>query len=296
METARKTDELIAQQEAAFAAGIKVVAEERPKARIALPQDKIGLVVGPKGANINRIKEMTGVERIDTQGGFCTLEGDEEAVAKASKAVNDLINKGYTEIQFDDFSEQFVTTVASNFPELIGPKGSIVRGIKEACGVEIQFPPTEPKGVGKGQPEKKVKIAVAGPKEGVNSAVAAMKEILAVHHSEITHPGEIHQEVAIKPWAFSYIIGTKGSELRHIQSNFKVRVFIPRGNDEDPVLVVGIQQNVDRAVKYIEKVVDAAENRPTGPNRGGDGYTGDDGWEQDEDHEPWMDHYLYKRK
>merc|ERR1711988_1933311 len=141
----------------------------------------------------------------------------------------------------------------------------------------------------------KAKIAIAGNKNQVNEAKAVMTEILAVHHSELTHPGEIHEEVQIPPMYYSYIIGPKGSELKHIQSNFKVRVFIPRGDEEQPVLVVGLANNVERAVKYIEKTCENAANRPTG-GRGQD----TDGSYMDYDDEgpmeDWMQQYMYKRK
>lgn len=213
---------------------------------------------------------------------------------QASQAIKDLISKGYCALQFDDFSEQSVQAFSSQFAELIGPKGAIVRSIKEACGVEIQFPPSEPKGTGKGKEQRKLKISIAGAKDKVEEAKAAMNQILSVHHSEITHPGFVHKEVLVKPWCYAFIIGPKGSELKHIQQNYKVSVYIPRNDKEDePVLVVGLPDNVERAAKYIEKAEEKAQ-QPRGPNRGGDGYTGDD--YVDEDHEPWMDQYLYKRK
>merc|ERR1719420_2102626 len=103
-----------------------------------------------------------------------------------------------------------------------------------------------------------------------------MTEILAVHHSELTHPGEIHEEVHVKAQFYAFIIGARGSELKHIQSNYKVRVFIPRGEQEAPVLVVGIEENVERAIKHIEKTCDTAETRTGGT--GGRGEDGEADW------------------
>lgn len=299
-ETARKTDLLIAQQESDLHSKkkIDIVTEELPNVKIPLPQNRIGVIVGPGGANITLLKEKTLVTRIDTGGGFCTIVGlEKEQVDECAKAVKDLIEKGYSELQYEDFSEQHISAVPSSFAELIGPKGSIVKCIKENLAVEIQFPPTEPKGVGKGQPEKKLKIAIAGSKANVAEAKSVMAEILAVHHSELTHPGEIHEEVMVKPQHYAFIIGSRGSELKHIQSNFKVRVFIPRGEDEEaPVLVVGQETNVERAIKYIEKVTEGAELRPSGGGRGSNGEEDYDGGYDDDEYEPWMAGYMYKRK
>lgn len=268
---------------------------EVPKERIPLPKEKIGLVVGPKGAMINLLKEKTGVTNIDTQGGIAVISGPQEAVTKCAKQIKDLVTKGYCELQFEDFSEQFLQAVPSQFHELIGVKGAIVRQLKESLGVEVQFPEQPPKGMGKGQPEKKLKIAIAGPKEKVTEAKAIMTEILTHHHSELTHPGEVHEECMVESWLYAFVIGPKGSELKHIQQNFKVRVFIPRGTEEKPILVVGLPQNVQRAVKYIQKVAEEAKHRPTGSGgRTDQGYGDMDAVE--DDYEPWMDEFMYKRR
>jgi hypothetical protein len=270
-------------------------AAEVPKERIALPKEKIGLVVGPKGAMINMLKEKTGVTNIDTQGGVAVISGPQEAVAKCAKQIKDLITKGYCELQFEDFSEQFLQAVPSQFHELIGAKGAVVRQLKEQLGVEVQFPDQPPKGMGKGQAEKKLKIAIAGPKDKVTEAKAVMTEILTHHHSELTHPGEVHEECEVESWLYAFIIGPKGSELKHIQQNFKVRVFIPRGTEEQPILVVGLPQSVQRACKYIQKIAEEAKHRPTGSGGRGDQGYGDMDVVED-DYEPWMDEFMYKRR
>jgi len=151
--------------------------------------------------------------------------------------------------------------------------------------------------MGKGQPEKKLKIAIAGPKAEVLQAKAVMTEILAVHHSELTHPDEIHKEVDVKQQHYAFIIGARGSELKHIQSNYKVRVYIPRGEEEAQVLVVGQEDAVDRAIKYIEKTCETAESRIGGGGTGGRGADGEGNWEgyEDEEYEPWMASYIIKR-
>jgi len=305
-ETLRRTEQVIADQELDAKQRAKrkqeglpevPVDEQLPRKKIPLPREKTGIIVGPGGQTIALLKEKTGASRIDTAGGVCLIEAlEQESVDACAKAVQDLINKGYSELQYEDFSEQFVSTVPSNFAELIGPKGAIVRKIKEELGVEIQFPPSPPKGQGKGVPEKKLKIAIAGDKANVIAAKDVMNEILTVHHSELTHPDEIHREVDVKPQHYAFIIGSRGSELKHIQSNYKVKVYIPRGEEEAPVLVVGLDSNVDRAIKHIEKTCETAANRVTGVAGRGDGEGGDDWWDNDDEWEPWMADYVIRRR
>merc|ERR1739849_33250 len=55
-----------------------------------------------------------------------------------------------------------------------------------------------------------------------------INSIVDYGHHEITHPGFVHTEVEVEEWKYKYLIGTKGSEMRHIQNSFHVKVNIPR--------------------------------------------------------------------
>merc|ERR1712166_734616 len=104
------------------------------------------------------------------------------------------------------------------------------------------------------------KIGIAGTKEQVIKAKAVIKQIVKFHYSELTHPGMGHEEVVVPNDYLSYVIGPRGSEMRHIQSNFHVDVHIPRAGDElENVLVVGMPADVKRAKAYILKVMDRAD-------------------------------------
>eukprot|EP00971_Amphidinium_carterae_P298716 5934726-Amphidinium_carterae.1 len=100
-------------------------------AQVKIPESKIGRVIGPKGANIKLITEKTGINRIDTTGELVTITGPKEAVAMAENAINELIEKGYMSLAFDDFTESFVNVHPSGFPDLIGKKGAVIREIKD---------------------------------------------------------------------------------------------------------------------------------------------------------------------
>merc|ERR1712203_5232 len=107
---------------------------------------------------------------------------------------------------------------------------------------------------------------IAGASDNVEKAKAVITDIVYYKHHPITHEGMVHEEMEIEEWLWKFIIGPKGSELRHIQNSFKVSVNIPRDNYKDTgsnpnVLVVGEQQNVERAKKHIEKVLNAEHNQ-----------------------------------
>lgn len=64
---------------------------------------------------------------------------------------------------------------------------------------------------------------------------------------------------------FSFIIGKAGSEMRHIQKNWDVKVYIPREHSANQsVVVVGQKKDCDAARKYMEKqIADAGEKKNT---------------------------------
>jgi hypothetical protein len=67
-----------------------------------------------------------------------------------------------------------------------------------------------------------VKITVAGNKDKVVIAKALILELTTYYHTTVTHPGHIHVEMDVPSALFNYIIGARGSEIKHIQGNFKV--------------------------------------------------------------------------
>jgi len=257
---------------------------------IRVPENKIGVVIGPKGAMIKLIQEKTGT-KIDTAGEDFTISGSGEGVATAYGAINDLILKGYTPLSYEDFAENFVMVPGCNFPDLIGKKGVIVQTIKSELGVEVTFPPTSGT---KGQDMKKYKVTIAGKKEGVEKCKEVINDIVCYGHHEITHPGEGHEEVEVPEWCYAAIIGKKGCELRHLQNSYKVRCIIPReGSAIQNVVLVGETHQLPRARAYIEKAVYNFQNQVKGRDRSDGG--AEDPWGDEEPVEDWMKQYMYKR-
>jgi len=271
-------------------------AEEKQKesnqstATIKVPEAKIGIVIGPKGSKIKLIQEKTGVTRIDTSGEVFTIMGEPAAVASAEKAIKELIEKGYCAMAFDNFKEEQVAVHPGCFPDLIGKQGAVIKAMKSELGVEVGMPET-PKTPPAG---KKYKVTIAGKTENVEKAKEVIDHIVAYGYHEITHPGFSHEEVEVPGWAYSFLIGKAGSELRHIQNNYKVKVNIPREHSVcQEVVVVGEKHDVDRAKAYIEKLLWNAENQSKGRSKA-DGAI--DTWGDDkEEEEDWMKAYLYKR-
>lgn len=276
----------------AAAADPETPAEPDPNVTVAMqvPSDKIGRIIGPKGANIELIKSKTNVKTVDTQGGQVTIVGLPEDVAKAEAAVKELMAKGYMSLSFENFTEAEVSVPQGSLPNIIGSRGSVIQAIKKECQVEIDIPQV-PKDAPK---QQKVKVQIAGGSEGVERAKDCIASIGAHGYHEITHPGYSHAEMDVEEWKYRFIIGKGGSEMRHIQNSYKVNVTIPREDSENKkVVVVGESDDVSRAVRYIERQLESAEQPRQREEKVEK--TEDDYVAQPEE-EAWMSQYMYKRR
>eukprot|EP00812_Abedinium_dasypus_P012798 NODE_6305_length_516_cov_66.143167.p3 GENE.NODE_6305_length_516_cov_66.143167~~NODE_6305_length_516_cov_66.143167.p3 ORF type:complete len:107 (+),score=49.84 NODE_6305_length_516_cov_66.143167:3-323(+) len=103
----------------------------------------------------------------------------------------------------------------------------------------------------------------------------------------------VHEELDLAQWLYPFIIGKAGCELRHIQKNYGVRVYIPREHSLNyNVVIVGEESGVTRAKAYVEKTVLAAQSAGTGRDRT---RVESAGQQQEEEEEDWMKQYMYKR-
>jgi len=257
---------------------------------VKVPEPKIGRVVGPKGSNIILIKEKTGVKTIDMSGDMCTIVGSPDAVTMAEHAVRQLVEKGFMSLAYEDFEEAGVPVHPSVFPDIIGSKGAIIQEIKKQAKVEVDIP-----AVPKNSPAgKKYKVTLAGSKASVQLGTDIINSIAMYGHHELTHPGQTHQEMEVEEWRYRFLIGSKGSEMRHIQNSFRVKVNIPREFSAcQNVVIVGEPRNVERAIKYIEKILYEEDSQPKG--RGAEEKASDP-WGDEGEVEEWMRPYMYQRK
>lgn len=293
----------LAANQAASAEVARILAQknaeaEKPTANLATAvvkctdEKRFGIVIGKGGATIKAIQEKTKVNRIDTAGGLFTITGPAAGVAEAEACIQELITKGYCHLLYEEFSENFVQVHPQYFPDLIGKEGSVIKEIKSKLSVEITIPPVPGNDV-TSKSSKKYKVTLAGNAQNVEKAKEVINDITQYYHHEVTHPGVTHAELEVDKWSFSYIIGKGGSELKHIQKNWDVKVYIPREFSVNTnVCIVGEPNSVERAKTYVEKLLWTRENQVRG---GRDKVDDGDVWGEEEDVEPWMKEYIYKR-
>jgi rRNA processing protein Krr1/Pno1 len=296
-----------------------VPVEEVFKSEVTVEFRKLGAIIGPKGATLKALREAGSVDiqvpRRDENdkppepSSMATVElsGSHDGMKKVAKAINEISTKGYCRLLAgDDFIEANVAATSRCCAELMSGSGKGIRAIQDACNVRIHVPPAPAKlkageiSAASGNSSSS-KLGIAGPVAGVMRAKSIIKEIMEFKHSEVTHPGVVHRAVPVPPHLFSIIIGPKGSEIKHIRSNFKVNVHIPDNEvgaqppaEAPGVLVIGPQTAVDSASRYIEKIVDQA----TQAAAAAESKVSED-WAQEEPapaHESWMDQYDYSKR
>ena len=171
----------------------------------------------------------------------------------------------------------------------MGKGGACIRALQEKLKVRVNISQTPNK-------DNTVKVVIAGAKDDVSTARQCIVDILTVRHSSITHPNMVHAAIAVPPEKYKFIIGSKGSEIRHIENNFKVSLYIPSdvAPQDGKVLVVGEAAAVAAAERYVLKIIaDKKEEEET---------AGDDTWQKDAadaddgPQEEWMQQYTFKEQ
>lgn len=250
-------------------------------ADVVVDASKLGFLIGPKGATKISIQQATGtIVQMPKTGKETTgdvtvvVSGPREGVDKAVAALTELATKGFASLLVPEgFQESYVAVHPKYLPDIIGKSGSVIRALNNHTGVKITVP-TAPKQPGPDGKISKVKIGLAGQKDKVSQCRALIKDLTKFYVTEVTHPGQTYAELEIAKNYYNYIIGSKGSEIKHIQNSYKVQVHIPDEYSVNPnVLIVGEEANVQQAKKHIEKIIDRvngvnqeAEKKANGEN------------------------------
>jgi len=285
-------------KEVADAAPVHVAVEKVVKT-CTIDAKKVGALVGAKGVTLKAIQEATeceikiakpkeGEEATETVS--VTVTGlVEKNVNLAVRSISEMGTKGYCLLlKGENFSEGSIMVQPSSLGEIVGKGGSTLRAIQDAFDVKINTP----QNVDRASPVP-IKLGVVGDKNAVKKAKEAIKQLTVWHHTDVTHPGCIHEEMDLDAAVHKYVIGNKGSEIHHIQNNFKVSVHIPNSNSSHTgVLVVGEQDGVTKACAYISKVVEKAlaprEEKPSEYEKREQARE----LAEQEEVEPWMRSYI----
>lgn len=269
------------------------------KSVINVDARKVGAIIGKNGDTSKKLTEllkveiMTPKEKVGESSLNATatisVSGPPENVPIAIRAIKDLCNKGYcTLLEGSDFMEEEISIPGMYVAEIIGKGGVVRKTLQEHSSVRIVVPANVAK-------EQSVIILLAGSPSKISEAKKLINELMQYYHTSVTHPGFVHNEMNVPSPLYNLIIGKGGSEIRHIQNNFKVSVYIPNADSvTQNVLVVGESRNVTQASNHIQRIIDKAKEDKEAAMIAADSWAEHETEREDDVEEEWMKAYVKK--
>eukprot|EP00401_Gymnodinium_catenatum_P073337 CAMPEP_0117594130 /NCGR_PEP_ID=MMETSP0784-20121206/73026_1 /TAXON_ID=39447 /ORGANISM="" /LENGTH=585 /DNA_ID=CAMNT_0005396147 /DNA_START=60 /DNA_END=1814 /DNA_ORIENTATION=- len=268
---------------------------------------EIGLLIGPKGVTKIGMQTATGTEismpkvEKDYKGSTeISVMGPAEGVARAVHAINELCAKGYCNLlAAEDFHEGYVAVHPRHLPDIIGKGGACIKAIQAHTGVKISTPTGYTKTTPSGETivPSKVKINLAGSRDKISLARQLILDLTKYFHTPITHPGITHTEMDVPSNYYNYIIGSKGSEIKHIQSNYKVTVHAVAA-ERAAAQAAGVALGESAKAKLAAQQAAGGRNKNSGNGAislgggGGDANARPPRVEKEEPEEEWVSEYA----
>lgn len=203
-------------------------------------------IIGKSGANVNRIKQETGVliniPSDSERSNVIRIEGNFQGVAKAKQELLDMVKKMENERSKDLIIEQrFHRTI-------IGSKGDKIKEIRDKFNqVNITFP--DP-GV------KSDVVTVRGPKQDVEQCCKYLQQL----NKELIE-SNFKIEVPIYKQFHKFIIGKGGANIKKIRDETDTKIDLPaEGTNSDVIIITGKKSNVELAKSRIQEIQSSLEN------------------------------------
>lgn len=235
------------------------------------PHDKVGLVIGAKGAVIQDIMRRSGCKITinqnfaDNEPRVVVIVGRMNNIDIARSLISTVIANGPAAlVQVVNEYEHSITDEMDCPQEkvgiVIGAKGSIVQDIMRRCGCKIMINQDFPDG----QPRR---VIFSGTHEQVEAGKQLVQAVIAHGPSAVQQgvTGTIVQEIKILQAQVGKMIGPMGSTIKDIQQRFRVKITVDQGkgvdhvpadNDERSVKVTGDFDAVHGAIATVWQILE----------------------------------------
>lgn len=189
--------------------------------RVEIPECLLALFVGPKGSNINAMRQAHDT-KAELAKGVLEISGKEENVAAMKKAVEEWLEQ-HTIAEIP--AERQLAREA-----LIGEKGAKIQSLRKELAVEIQI--------------EEGKVVVIGAPENVEKAVATLTQLLDTYRKE-------NAVVAMRHEVFVNAKELRRSEIDAREKEWNVSMSLRH----DAVYIHGDEASVAKAKQEIEDIV-----------------------------------------
>lgn len=189
-------------------------------AEVRAKQQHHKFIIGKNGASIRKIRDATGARIIfpsneDEDKELITIIGKEENVKTAKEQLEAIIK------DIDQVTESEIEVDPKHHKHFVAKRGEILHRISEECGgVLISFPRP---GVDSD------KVILKGAKECIEAAKQRIAEIVADLEAQVTI------EVVIPQRLHRNIMGSRGSKVQQVTSEFDVQIKFPDRDATEPV-------------------------------------------------------------
>lgn len=200
-------------------------------------------IIGKAGANINKIKEDTGVTiNISENSNSIRIEGLKKGVDQAKQEILDMVTK------LENEKDKDVIIDHRYFKSLIGTKGEKIKELRDKFSqVQIVFPTLG---------ENRDVVKVRGPKKDVDECCKCLTKMV-----KDLKESSFVLEVPIYKQFHKFIVGKAGANIRKIRDETQTKIDLPVENDTSDVIVItGKKENVELAQEQIQKIQNELAN------------------------------------
>lgn len=222
--------------------------ENGHKIVMQVPADHVPRVIGKNGDTINDIRAEFGVEMDFLQKnsdesvketGVVDLEitGTRQTIKDAQTKVEQIVKEA------EDFATESMTVNREYHRTIVGSGGNKLREIiSTAGGDEIK---NKSINIPNASSDSDV-ITIQGPKSFVKKVMKAISKIVEDGENSTTKKLDVAKE------RHGALVGPGGMVRRQLETEFNVIIQVPNKDQEGPVTITGLSENIEKAEKKIK--------------------------------------------
>jgi len=251
-----------------------------------LPKREVGVVVGPGGEKIKRMRTETGcrihiendcVPGVEPPSQMITFQGTEQQIAAAVAQIQEARKEGMVGTPTAPRTEVTHKFPADVIPKIIGKSGATISSIRQRSGAHIYIENAAP---GMPKPPEQA-ISFSGSPDQVSSAIGLVHAALAAAIAqEAAGPAPMvvggaptvgpNQAMLRCPRKrIGFLVGAKGKTIQEIRTMSGAKIDISndvevdaQNGENQSVTISGPESSVKAAVFYISEIINKAEDTP----------------------------------
>jgi rRNA processing protein Krr1/Pno1 len=218
-------------------------------------------ILGVGGSNLKALQLATGTEiHIPKKGAHSTtviISGTKAGCLEIKKNLTQLVEKGYCDITQPGTTDSCIEVPPKQIGAVIGRGGENIKTITKETGAKINMPDRD---------SDSNTVTITGSSEAVQQAMNAIKQLMEKGFSDITHANHTMATITVHRDSLGTLLGTRGATIKKIQEECKVKINIPKTNDEFiQCSLVGESSDIINCRIRIEAMLVEPEPEPIAP-------------------------------